>query len=114
MGPNISMGGHRDTRVPGPWQGQEQGFHQWGRHHLHAHHGGCAVGDDWWYYGETCQYPGFTQDTVTTALIASFSVLGGMLVVTVASVVCVKRNHKNSGGGGDWGITMFNVSTTGM
>lgn len=51
---------------------------------------------------------------MTTALIASFSVLGGMLVVTVASVVCVKRNHKNSGGGGDWGITMFNVSTTGM
>uniref|UniRef100_A0A4W5KZD0 Meprin A subunit n=1 Tax=Hucho hucho TaxID=62062 RepID=A0A4W5KZD0_9TELE len=74
----------------------------------------CAVGDDWWHYGENCQYQGSTQDTMTTALIASFSVLGGMLVVTAVSVVCVKRKNKNSGGGGDRGITMSNVTVTGM
>lgn len=50
---------------------------------------------------------------MTTALIASFSVLGGMLVVTAVSVVCVKRKNKNSGGG-DRGITMSNVTVTGM
>ena len=49
----------------------------------------CAVGDDWWYYWETCQYPGFTQDTVTTALIASFSVL--VVTVVVCVWVCVWR-----------------------
>ncbi|KAL0966179.1 hypothetical protein UPYG_G00291960 [Umbra pygmaea] len=56
----------------------------------------CAVGADWWYYGEHCQYRGTTQDSINTALIASFSVLGAMLAVTAISVVFVKRKYKNS------------------
>ncbi|XP_010882438.2 meprin A subunit beta [Esox lucius] len=71
----------------------------------------CAVGEDWWYYGEYCQHRGSAQDTMTTALIASFSVLGAMLVVTAVSVVCVKRKYKKIAAGGDLGVTMSNIRT---
>ncbi|XP_076000875.1 meprin A subunit beta-like [Genypterus blacodes] len=54
----------------------------------------CAVGDDWWYYGDSCQYKGSTKDTTTMALASSLSVLAAMLVVTVVSVVCVKRKYR--------------------
>ncbi|KAJ8012144.1 hypothetical protein DPEC_G00065620 [Dallia pectoralis] len=73
----------------------------------------CAVGEDWWNYGEYCQHRGSAQDGMTTALIASFSVLAAMLVVTVVSVVCVKRKYK-SGAGEDQGVTMSNINATGM
>ncbi|MEQ2287052.1 hypothetical protein AMECASPLE_008542 [Ameca splendens] len=54
----------------------------------------CVVGDDWWYYGDSCQYKGSTQDKTTLALASSLSVLGAMLVITVVSVLCVKKKYK--------------------
>uniref|UniRef100_A0A3B5M6U0 Metalloendopeptidase n=1 Tax=Xiphophorus couchianus TaxID=32473 RepID=A0A3B5M6U0_9TELE len=54
----------------------------------------CVVGDDWWYYGNVCQHKGSTQDKTTLALASSLSVLGAMLVITVVSVLCVKKKYK--------------------
>ncbi|KAJ3595262.1 hypothetical protein NHX12_004566 [Muraenolepis orangiensis] len=46
----------------------------------------CAVGSDWWYYGDQCQHRGSSADNLTIILAASLSVLGVMLVVTIVSV----------------------------
>ncbi|XP_035994126.1 meprin A subunit beta isoform X1 [Fundulus heteroclitus] len=54
----------------------------------------CEVGDDWWYYGDSCQHRGSTQDKTTLALASSLSVLGAMLLITVVSVLCVKKKYK--------------------
>ncbi|XP_042285696.1 meprin A subunit beta [Thunnus maccoyii] len=54
----------------------------------------CAVGDDWWYYGDSCQHKGSDMDKTTLALASSLSVLGVMLVITVVSVVCLKKKYK--------------------
>lgn len=71
----------------------------------------CVVGDDWWYYGDRCQHEGSTTDKNITALAASLSVLAAMLIVTVVSVICVKRKYKKRSG--DIGMTLSNVSVTG-
>lgn len=52
------------------------------------------VGDDWWYYGDSCQYKGSNKDKTTLALASSLSVLAAMIVITVVSVLCVKRKYK--------------------
>uniref|UniRef100_A0A3Q1HYM6 Metalloendopeptidase n=1 Tax=Anabas testudineus TaxID=64144 RepID=A0A3Q1HYM6_ANATE len=57
----------------------------------------CVVGDDWWYYGDSCQYKGSVMDYTTLALASSLSVLGVMLVITAASVICVKKKYKRRG-----------------
>ncbi|CAK6966809.1 meprin A subunit beta, partial [Scomber scombrus] len=54
----------------------------------------CVVGNDWWYYGDSCQYRGSTMDKTNLALASSLSVLGVMLVITVVSVVCLKKKYK--------------------
>ncbi|XP_043990309.1 meprin A subunit beta [Gambusia affinis] len=54
----------------------------------------CVVGNDWWYYGNVCQHKGSMQDKTTLALASSLSVLGAMLVITVVSVLCVKKKYK--------------------
>ncbi|XP_042337589.1 meprin A subunit beta, partial [Plectropomus leopardus] len=54
----------------------------------------CVVGDDWWYYGDSCQHKGSNKDKTTVALASSLSVLGVMLVVTAVSVICVKKRYK--------------------
>ncbi|KAK2822465.1 hypothetical protein Q5P01_022530 [Channa striata] len=54
----------------------------------------CSVGDDWWYYGHSCQHKASLMDKTTLALASSLSVLGVMLVVTVVSVICVKKKYK--------------------
>ncbi|CAL1579563.1 unnamed protein product [Knipowitschia caucasica] len=54
----------------------------------------CAVGDDWWYYGDSCQYEGSQQASTNLVLASSLGVLGAMLVVTVVSVVCVRKKYK--------------------
>ncbi|KAM4605260.1 meprin A subunit beta [Polymixia lowei] len=56
----------------------------------------CAAGDDWWYYGDRCQYKGTTMDNTTITLAASLSVLAAMLIVTVVSVICVKKKYQKS------------------
>ncbi|GAA6234023.1 meprin A subunit beta isoform X1 [Lates japonicus] len=70
----------------------------------------CAVGDDWWYYGESCQYKGNAMDKTTLALASSLSVLGVMLVVTVVSVICVKKKYKKHSG--DNSVVMANMHIT--
>ncbi|XP_056248434.1 meprin A subunit beta-like isoform X1 [Seriola aureovittata] len=59
----------------------------------------CAVGDDWWYYGDKCQYKGSVMDKTNLALASSLSVLGVMLVVTLVSVICVKKKYKKHSDG---------------
>ena len=54
----------------------------------------CVVGNDWWYYGDNCQYRGSTTDKTNLALASSLSVLGVMLVITVVCVVCLKKKYK--------------------
>uniref|UniRef100_A0A8C6WZE6 Metalloendopeptidase n=1 Tax=Neogobius melanostomus TaxID=47308 RepID=A0A8C6WZE6_9GOBI len=54
----------------------------------------CAVGDDWWNYGNSCQYKGTQSEKTTLALASSLGVLGAMLVITVVSVVCVRKKYK--------------------
>uniref|UniRef100_UPI0037E8B760 meprin A subunit beta n=1 Tax=Semicossyphus pulcher TaxID=241346 RepID=UPI0037E8B760 len=58
----------------------------------------CVVGDDWWYYGDSCQYKGSNKDKTTLALASSLSVLAAMLVITAVSVVCVKKKYKKQRG----------------
>ena len=69
----------------------------------------CAVGDDWWYYGEQCQHSGSSADSLTVTLAASLSVLAAMLVVTVVSVVCVKRSMKHSSPESNLAMSNVNV-----
>ncbi|XP_030630676.1 meprin A subunit beta, partial [Chanos chanos] len=54
----------------------------------------CKVGDDWWYTGDRCQFKGSTQDWIVTAVVASVCVLAVMLIVTITSVVCLKKKYK--------------------
>lgn len=54
----------------------------------------CVVGDDWWYYGDRCQFKGSNKDKTTLALASSLSVLAAMVVITAVSVICVKRKYK--------------------
>ncbi|XP_059914496.1 meprin A subunit beta [Gadus macrocephalus] len=68
----------------------------------------CAVGDDWWYYGEQCQYSGSSSDNLTVTLAASLSVLAAMMLVTVVSVVYVKRSMNRSSP--DSNLAMSNVN----
>jgi len=70
----------------------------------------CEVGDDWWYYGSSCQYKGSTSDSTTLALASSLSVLGGMLLVTGLSVYCLKKKYKKRSH--DSSVVMENVSAT--
>ncbi|XP_058487037.1 meprin A subunit beta [Solea solea] len=69
----------------------------------------CAVGDDWWYYGDGCQYKGSLMDKTTLALATSLSVLGVMMVVTIVSVLCVKKKYKKRS---DDGFNMSNIHAT--
>lgn len=57
----------------------------------------CVVGDNWWYYGDRCQNKGSTSEKTTLALASSLSVLGAMVVITVISVICVRRKYRKKG-----------------
>ncbi|XP_020491307.2 meprin A subunit beta [Labrus bergylta] len=70
----------------------------------------CVVGDDWWYYGGSCQHKGSNKDKTTLALASSLSVLGAMLLITAVSVVCVKKKYKKRGN--DSRVIMENVMTS--
>ncbi|XP_070774860.1 meprin A subunit beta-like [Enoplosus armatus] len=70
----------------------------------------CVVGDDWWYYGDSCQYKGSDMDKTTLALASSLSVLGVMLVITAVSVICVKKKYKKRGN--DSSVVMANMNET--
>lgn len=52
------------------------------------------AGNDWWYYGDKCQHKGSESDRVNLALLCSLPVFAGMLLITVISVICVKRKYK--------------------
>lgn len=68
------------------------------------------MGDDWWYYGDSCQHKGSLKDKTTVALASSLSVLAAMLVVTVVSVVCVKKKYKKRSMRNS--VVMSNISVT--
>nr|XP_040026674.1 meprin A subunit beta-like [Gasterosteus aculeatus aculeatus] len=70
----------------------------------------CLVGDDWWFYGNSCQYKGSTMDKTTLALASSLSVLGAMLVITVVSVICMKKKYKRRSAVSS--VVMGNMSAT--
>ncbi|XP_034411273.1 meprin A subunit beta-like [Cyclopterus lumpus] len=70
----------------------------------------CEVGDDWWYYGNSCQYKGSNMDKTTLALASSLSVLGVMLVVTAVSVICMKKKYKKRSN--DSSVVMDNITAT--
>lgn len=57
----------------------------------------CAVGADWWFYGDSCQHRGSLADNRTLALASSLSVLGVMLVVTLTTAICLKKKYKKQG-----------------
>lgn len=52
------------------------------------------MGGDWWYYGDRCQFSGSASEKTTLALASSLSVLGAMVIITVVSVLCVKRKYR--------------------
>lgn len=52
------------------------------------------MGGDWWYYGDRCQFSGSVSEKTTLALASSLSVLGAMVIITVVSVLCVKRKYR--------------------
>ncbi|XP_032386820.1 meprin A subunit beta [Etheostoma spectabile] len=68
----------------------------------------CVVGDDWWYYGDSCQHKGSIMDKTTLALASSLSVLGVMLLVTVVSVICLKKKYKKRANNNS--VVMANIS----
>ncbi|XP_067308263.1 meprin A subunit beta [Pseudorasbora parva] len=68
----------------------------------------CAVGDDWWHYGDRCQFKSSAQNNILTAALASVGVFVVMLIVTVVSVVCVKKSQSKVLLDGE-GITMKNM-----
>ncbi|XP_058250702.1 meprin A subunit beta [Hemibagrus wyckioides] len=70
----------------------------------------CSVGDDWWYYGDRCQFKSSKQDGVVTAAVSSVVVFAVMLVVTVVSVVCLKKKYKKKMNDIGGGIAIQNVS----
>ncbi|XP_037314149.2 meprin A subunit beta isoform X2 [Pungitius pungitius] len=70
----------------------------------------CVVGDDWWYYGNSCQHKGSIMDKTTLALASSLSVLGVMLVITVVSVICMKKKYKKRSAVSS--VVMENMSAT--
>ncbi|XP_077099380.1 meprin A subunit beta [Siphateles boraxobius] len=65
----------------------------------------CAVGDDWWHYGDRCQFKSSAQNNIITAVLASVVVFAVMLIVTIVSVACVKKRQGKAGLAGE-GITM--------
>ncbi|XP_036452451.1 meprin A subunit beta [Colossoma macropomum] len=70
----------------------------------------CAVGGDWWYYGDRCQFKSSTQENVVTAVVASVVIFVVMLVVTVVSVVCLKKKYTRKMNEMGGGIVMNNMS----
>ncbi len=54
----------------------------------------CMVGDDWWYYGDRCQYRDTTQNKIIVAVVPCVCALAVMLVITAVSVTCVKKKYK--------------------
>ncbi|XP_034160039.2 meprin A subunit beta isoform X3 [Pangasianodon hypophthalmus] len=71
----------------------------------------CVVGNDWWYYGDRCQFKSSNQDGVVTAVVSSVVVFVVMVVVTVVSVVCLKKKYKKKMNDMGAGITTQNVHT---
>ena len=68
------------------------------------------MGDDWWYYGNRCQNKGSIKDKTTLALASSLSVLAAMLIITLVTVICLKKKYKKRAN--DDGVIMRNTGAT--
>uniref|UniRef100_A0A8C4JC01 Metalloendopeptidase n=1 Tax=Dromaius novaehollandiae TaxID=8790 RepID=A0A8C4JC01_DRONO len=53
----------------------------------------CPAGDNWWYMGEKCEKKGSTQENTVIAVSSSITVFVVMLIVTITSVVCLKKKY---------------------
>ncbi|XP_054624550.1 meprin A subunit beta [Dunckerocampus dactyliophorus] len=71
----------------------------------------CAVGADWWFYGDSCEHKGSLKDNSTLALASSLSVLAAMLVITTVTAVCLKKKYKKRSNQNS--VIMANMNTTG-
>jgi len=71
----------------------------------------CAVGNNWWHYGDRCQFKSSAQNNIITAVLASVVVFVVMLIVTIVSVVCVKKHQRKVRFAGE-GITMKNMHSS--
>nr|XP_057925192.1 meprin A subunit beta [Doryrhamphus excisus] len=71
----------------------------------------CAVGADWWFYGDSCEHKGSLKDNSVLALASSLSVLAAMLVVTVVTAVCLKKKYKKRSYQNS--VVMANMNTMG-
>ncbi|KAI4899406.1 hypothetical protein NFI96_019939, partial [Prochilodus magdalenae] len=69
----------------------------------------CAAGGDWWYYGDRCQFKSSTKDNVVTAVVASVVVFAVMLVVTIVSVVCLRKKYMRKMQAGEPSVVMQNI-----
>lgn len=68
------------------------------------------AGNDWWYYGDKCQYQGFESDKVQLALLCSLPIAAGMLLILVVTVICVRNKYKKQAK--DTGIHLGSVKAT--
>ncbi|XP_025928617.1 meprin A subunit beta [Apteryx rowi] len=53
----------------------------------------CPAGDDWWYMGEKCERKGSAQENIVIAVSSTITVFVVMLIVTITSVVCLKKKY---------------------
>ncbi|NWI21207.1 MEP1B protein, partial [Crypturellus soui] len=53
----------------------------------------CPAGDNWWYMGEKCERKGSTQENTVIAVSSTITVFVVMLIVTITSIVCLKRKY---------------------
>ncbi|XP_057190691.1 meprin A subunit beta, partial [Triplophysa rosa] len=71
----------------------------------------CAVGQDWWYYGNKCQFRSSLKNNIITAVTASVIVFVIMLTMSVVSVLCVKKKSQRKVILPRGGITLENLHT---
>ncbi|KAE8598660.1 hypothetical protein XENTR_v10016896 [Xenopus tropicalis] len=54
----------------------------------------CKVTKDWWYVGDKCERKVSSQDTLVIAVSSSVTIFAVMLIITLTSVLCLKKKHK--------------------
>ncbi|XP_021244531.1 meprin A subunit beta-like isoform X6 [Numida meleagris] len=58
----------------------------------------CPAGNNWWYMGEKCERKGTTQENTIIAVSSTITVFVVMLIVTITTVVCLKKKYSKGEG----------------
>ncbi|XP_015710982.1 meprin A subunit beta isoform X1 [Coturnix japonica] len=58
----------------------------------------CPSGNNWWYMGERCERKGTTQENTIIAVSSTITVFVVMLIVTITTVVCLKKKYSKGEG----------------